>query len=528
MPTPAVTLVGPEIQENLGLRYLASSLREAGFAVDLVPFDAPEALAGVRDRVMALSPRVVGLSLSFQRRAPDFLALAMALREAGYGGHITAGGHFAAFTYEELLGDFAELDSICLHEAEQTAVSLARAVTVGGPPDQVAGLAVRGKDGGVVRTGERQPPDLATLPWPDRRGEPSRYLGYPVAPLIASRGCYGSCAFCCIAAWHALSPGKRYRLRPMDDVAAEMTWLRRERGVRFFVFQDDDFFVPRRQVNLDRIDALADALAAHGVDDVAVGVKVRPTDVHEELVDALVERLGCVEVSLGIESDHPDDLRALERGATPADNQRALDLLRDAGLLAAFNLQLFHPDATLESLEANGRFMARNADVPFNFGRTNLYAGTPLLSRLLAEERAEGDYLWHRYRIPAPGVEEVYGILRRTFGPRTFGVDCASTRILDDRLRVELARRFAPAAVDPSWRDEAVALTRELGEDSAGALGEILAHVREGSGEDSEAFCQEQAARLRRVEADVGARMGALLARVRAAVGARDTHVGLR
>ena len=58
-------------------------------------------------------PLLVGLSLAFQWRAPDFLALAMALREEGYRGHITAGGHFATFAAGELLRDFAALDSVC-------------------------------------------------------------------------------------------------------------------------------------------------------------------------------------------------------------------------------------------------------------------------------------------------------------------------------------------------------------------------------------------------------------------------------
>lgn len=526
MPAPSVILVGPEIQENLGLRYLASSLRASGFGVEVIPFNASRELATVLERVVTARPTpvLVGLSLSFQRRAQDFLALAMGLRQRGFAGHVTVGGHFAAFAAGELLSDFAEIDSVCLHEAEETAVDLARALAVGEGLSGVAGIASRGVDGAVHRTAPRPPPDLATLPWPDREGEPRRYLGRAVAPVIASRGCYGACSFCCIAAWHALSPGKRYRLRDMGDVAEEMAWLHRERGVDFFVFQDDDFFVPRLRTNLERVHALADELARRDVAEFAVGVKARPTDVHPELVDALVERLHCIEVSLGIENDHPDDLRALNRNASPADNQRALDLLREGQVLDPFNLQLFHPDATVESLRTNLAFMERNADAPFNFGRTNLYAGTPILERMRDEGRCEGDYLWWSYRIADPEVEEVYQVLRRTFGPRTFGVDCVSTRILDDRLRIELARRFFPHAFDPAWRDEAVTLTGELGRDSVAALGEIIDFVGDAAGGSGEAahadFVRHLGARLRALEADLDARMGRLMASVRGSTGA--------
>ena len=124
---PWVALVGPELEENLSLRYLASSLAAAGFRSEIVPFDEEGQLRGVLEELLSRSepPLLVGLSLSFQRRARDFLALAVALRNEGYRGHITAGGHFGTFACRELLADFHEIDSICRHEAEETLVRLA-------------------------------------------------------------------------------------------------------------------------------------------------------------------------------------------------------------------------------------------------------------------------------------------------------------------------------------------------------------------------------------------------------------------
>src|SRR5690348_10653903 len=109
---PRVALVGPEFEENLSLRYLASSLRVGGFQPEILPFNRDRDLPQIVAEVMADPPLLVGLSLAFQWRAKDFLALALALREAGYRGHITAGGHFATFASRELLRDFPELDSI--------------------------------------------------------------------------------------------------------------------------------------------------------------------------------------------------------------------------------------------------------------------------------------------------------------------------------------------------------------------------------------------------------------------------------
>src|SRR5262249_48269415 len=150
-----------------------------------------------------MQPVLVGLSLAFQWRAKDFLALAMALRDAGYRGHITCGGHFATFASQDILRDFEEIDSVTRQEAEETLVELVRQI-VAGPGDdwrQLAGIAYR-KDDEVVLTEQPKLPDLAKLPRPDRSGEPATCFGHAIAPLVSSRGCYANCTFCCIAAWH--------------------------------------------------------------------------------------------------------------------------------------------------------------------------------------------------------------------------------------------------------------------------------------------------------------------------------------
>ncbi len=110
---PRVALIGPEIEENLGLRYLSTALVDAGFEAEILRFDDERDFATVLKAI--LEPPgffLVALSLAFQWRAMDFLAIALALRERGFRGHLTAGGHFASFAYRELLRDFPELDTI--------------------------------------------------------------------------------------------------------------------------------------------------------------------------------------------------------------------------------------------------------------------------------------------------------------------------------------------------------------------------------------------------------------------------------
>jgi radical SAM superfamily enzyme YgiQ (UPF0313 family) len=498
-----IALVGPEIEENLSLRYLAAAVEARGHRVDIVPFDATDGFGPALARTLSEddeAPLLVGLSLAFQWRAPDFLALAVALRECGYRGHITAGGHFGTFACEPILGDFPEIDSICRQEAESTLPALCDALRDGAPLDVLPGLAFR-RAGAVVLTGLPELPDLSALPFPDRRGEPARCFGHGIAPLVSSRGCYANCSFCCIAAWHEQTlPGKRYRLRDMESVADEMAAQHRERGVDIFVFHDDNFFIPNHAKSKERLLALADALDRRGVREFATVVKARSNDVDPSVFSVLVERLRCIRCYVGVENDADQGLVTLNRWATQRSNHRAVDIARALDLFICFNVLLFDPDTTLESLDANIAFMEFAADMPFNFGRVELYAGTPLLARLQNEGRARGDYLRWEYDVGrTPSVERAYRLALRAFRPRNFGEHALANDIQATRFDVEVARRFHGEVLPEGLRADGVELSRQLALGTARGLRRVVEHVRAGAGDD-DGLVRDVSAELRAQE----------------------------
>jgi anaerobic magnesium-protoporphyrin IX monomethyl ester cyclase len=517
-----IALVGPEIEENLSLRYLASALAQAGYESGIIPYIGEHEFEATLSAIVDVpeAPMIVGLSLAFQWKATDTLALAVALRERGYRGHITAGGHFATFACAELLRDFHELDSIVRQEGEHTLVSLASAVQGGRPLGDIPGLAFRA-DSRVVHTGLPALPDLAALPFPDRRGEPAACFDHPIAPIVSSRGCYANCTFCCLAAWHEQTlPGKRYRVRDADDVAAEMAEMQRNRGIEVFVFHDDNFFVPGKRRNLERFHALADALERHGVKRFATVVKARPTDVDREVFTVLRDRLQAIRVYVGIETDSEQGLKTLRRWVRPRQNHAAIEIVRELGLYCCFNMLAFDPDTTLETLQINLDFMHEACDFPFNFGRVELYAGTPLLARMQQEGRARGDYLQWDYDLHDPEIARMFRLTMRAFRERNFGADALNNRIMGTRFDVEVSRHFHPDRYDPRWLAEATALTRALGQDTVLALASILAHVceRAPQGRDAE-LVERLSSAMRATEARIGTALCDLATRITHALG---------
>jgi radical SAM superfamily enzyme YgiQ (UPF0313 family) len=323
-----IALVGPEIEENLGLRYLAASLIANGDQAEVVAFDEARELASVAEAVARRDIDVIGLSMMFQLRAREFVVLAERIRALGWTGTLVAGGQHATFMADEILADNPAFDAIVLGDGEAPLVDVVEALRAGDSLVSVPGLVVRTSEGAIVHTACRHDrTDLASLPSPLRDPHPRLHMGLPTAPIIASRGCYASCTFCSIAAWEKLSGGPRYRVRPAEHVAREMAELYFERGVRVFNFHDDNFWFPRAEANRERLAELRRALRARRVGDVALLFKCRPTDVDPELF-AQAKDMGMVRIYVGIETDAPAGLISLRRGVAQPQNQRSISSRR--------------------------------------------------------------------------------------------------------------------------------------------------------------------------------------------------------
>jgi radical SAM superfamily enzyme YgiQ (UPF0313 family) len=117
-------LIGAEVEENLSLRYVAAAARAAGHQVEVLPYEEVSQLPAVSRYVAFHAPDFVGMSVAFQHRGREFLALARRIRQDGYRGHLSAGGHFPTFAWRELLHRHAELDTIVRHDGEDTIVEL--------------------------------------------------------------------------------------------------------------------------------------------------------------------------------------------------------------------------------------------------------------------------------------------------------------------------------------------------------------------------------------------------------------------
>jgi radical SAM superfamily enzyme YgiQ (UPF0313 family) len=181
-------------------------------------------------------------------------------------------------------------------------------------------------------------------------------------------------------------------------VADEMAELYHDKGIRHFIFHDDNFLLPSARANHDRLDAFELAWKERGIVDIGLTLKCRPRDASEGVLRRLRD-MGLLRVFLGIEASTAEGLAALGREQDVEDSRRALACCHELGISAQYTLIAFHPESTLATIRADLAFMGEHLDFPLSFAVAQAYAGTPLEQRLVAEGRASGDYLG---RTPSP------------------------------------------------------------------------------------------------------------------------------
>lgn len=518
-----ITLVGAELEENLSLRSLAGAAHAAGIEARVLPLNTAADTAGLAALAAREQPDVVGISVPFQAREAELLGAAAALRSAGYRGHITVGGHFATFAHAEILRDHPAIDSVVRHEGEQTLVELHERLAAGTPlhaAPLVPGLVVRAPDGTALPGPLRSLPHLDTLADPARPAEPQSMLGVPAAPILGSRGCYADCSFCCIHAYHRNARGPRYRRRSVPHIAAEMVREYRERGVRLFVFHDDNFFLPRAEANIARYAELEALLQREGLTDIALVLKCRPNDADPELF-RLLKRLGLVRVYVGIETNSDEGLISLNRRVSTEDNRAALALFDELGIYCTFNVLIFDPEATLAGVEANLDFLAEHTRHPFNFCRAEVYAGTPLLSALRDQGRLRGDYRSWTYAMREPRTELLFRIFVTAWDTRNFRADGVANLNMGIRFDSEILRHFAPKAWDAAWQDRLFALSEAIGADQVRRMREVLAFARQVPLDDHgviKAYTRDTARSIARADLAFLAQIRALRAELEARI----------
>jgi radical SAM superfamily enzyme YgiQ (UPF0313 family) len=403
-----VFLVGFQRQSNLGVGYLAATLRKAGYSVEIFDYecDREDILAAA----LKSNPILVGFSLIFQSYVSQFGALMRYLRDNEVTCHFCIGGHFPSLSYERTIDLLPELDSVVRFEGEITLLELVDCLCAGRDWRVIQGIAYRESSG--VKATEMRPlvHDLDDLPYPERRFNVNAVLGRHATPLLASRGCARTCSFCSIHMFYRTAPGKVVRTRKPVEVAKEMRFLLDEHGISIFLFQDDDFPLFGPAWKRWTREFLAE-LHRYGLPGSAVWkINCRADAVDPELFLEM-RRAGLHMVYMGLESGTEEGLKTLHKQITVEQNLRAVELLKNLGVRFEFGFMLLDPSSTFESVRANLEFLRTivgDGSAAAGFGRMVPYDGTPIKDDLERTGRLRGDVAKPFYDFLDPRLDDFY------------------------------------------------------------------------------------------------------------------------
>ena len=236
----------------------------------------------------------------------------------------------------------AGADAVLLGEGEGT---LAEAVELwsadpGASLASVAGLALRGEDGGITITAPRAGArDLDALPIPawdlvDADAYRRAWCGAHGRlswNMVTSRGCPYGCNWCAKPVF-----GRRYAQRSPASVAVEMRRLKDDVAPDHVWFADDIFGLTARWIG-----AFATELHARDAS-IPFMIQCRADLITPAVARALADA-GCEEVWMGVESGSQRILDAMDKGTTVAEVHAATRALKSHGVRACWFLQLGYP-----------------------------------------------------------------------------------------------------------------------------------------------------------------------------------------
>lgn len=352
---------GAEIAGNwppAWVAYLTGYLKAGGYT-DVIFVDAMTHHLDdeqVRAKIAELKPDIVGCTAITPAiyKAERLLQVA---KEVNPQVVTVLGGIHGTFMYPQVLKEAPWIDAIVRGEGEQVFLNLVQCVAEGRwPADRalVKGIAFADAGGQVIATPAEPPiqdldrilPDWSILEW-------DKYIYIPMNRRVAipnfARGCPFTCSFC--SQWKFW---RDYRIREPKAVVDEIETLVKDHGVGFFILADEEPTIHRK-----KFIQFCELLIERKLD-VLWGINTRVTDIlRDEKLLPLFRRAGLIHVSLGTEAAAQLKLDRFNKETTIEQNKRAIQLLKDAGIVTEAQFIVGLENETAETLEETYR-MARD------------------------------------------------------------------------------------------------------------------------------------------------------------------------
>ena len=203
---------------------------------------------------------------------------------------------------------------------------------------------------------------------------------FPIAPIMATRGCPYSCTFCA----GSLISGKALRKRSAENILREIKTLYGDYGIREFHIVDDNF-----TLNKAFVKKFLTGLKALNLDiSWAVPNGIRMDTLDDELL-GLMKETGLYLISLGIESGSDRVLKSMKKNITTDKIRDSIKSIRKYNIDIAGFFILGFPGETVEDIKKTIKFSLELDLIRANFFTYLPFPGTESFDNLRREGRLD-------------------------------------------------------------------------------------------------------------------------------------------
>ena len=291
---------------------------------------------------------------------------------------VIVGGVHATIAYEDCLNqDF--IDMACIGEGDNVLLELLNLMEKNQDYSKVPGMVYKTKNGKIIKNPVAPRVVLDDLPCPDWGLFDKKHLFRPFDGEIysgsfysQSRGCPMQCTYC-VDPTEAQETGGAagyFRTQKPETTISHLTELKEKFGATWYKFSDDTFLLPK----VDHLLKLKDGFKELGIQ---FGCSIMTNTVTEEKVEVAKE-LGCVAMSVGIESGNEEIRRTLNRRYKEDWLVKSFEWMHNAGIrISTFNI-IGCPGETrenvFETIDLNRKLNVEACNVYIMFP----YPGTPI------------------------------------------------------------------------------------------------------------------------------------------------------
>ncbi|MGV1752182.1 B12-binding domain-containing radical SAM protein [Agrobacterium sp. CG674] len=329
-PYISLTSRGVGHQIPFGLLCVAGPLIDAGHECRLIDAERHHMTADeIEAAIKAFAPDMVMTGHAGSTPAhPACMLVLDAAKRACPQALTVYGGVYPTYHATAIMVSEPSVDIIIKGEGEATALALVQALADGVSPATVAGIVHRENSSHIETRPAATIKDLNEwrIGWElIEDWDLYQCFGLGRAAIIQfSRGCPHRCNYC-----GQYQFWSRWRYRAPKSVAAEIAWLHRTHGVCFVDLADEN---PTSSKRLWR--EFLEALVEENVP-VRLFATIRATDIVRDAdLLPLMKKAGMICVLMGIETTDPTTLAAIRKGSTTREDQQAVTLLRQHGILS--------------------------------------------------------------------------------------------------------------------------------------------------------------------------------------------------